>query len=184
MIELLLVISIICILSALLLPALRDAREKGKTIACAGSNLKQINAVLMFYIQDYSECFPPHSATGYESWFGIFDTNYTMSRNMYHCPSHNSFAWSYTGISYGYNYRALSWPAAVTWTRLTQLTRPPEVITFADAGVDFVIAPDGYSGTNHRVSTRHNGGPNVLFADGHVAWFKFNTVDKSSWWNY
>jgi prepilin-type processing-associated H-X9-DG protein len=138
----------------------------------------------MFYLQDYRECFPPHSATGYNNWYINLDSNYPMQKNIYHCPSHYEFSWSAAGISYGYNYRGLSWPPAVDWVRLTKLLNPLEVIVLADAGVDYVIAPDGYSGTNHKVSVRHSAGSNVLFADGHVAWFKFNDIDKSDWWNY
>jgi len=186
LIELLVVVAIIAILASMLMPALNKAREKAQQVNCI-SNLKQISNVLMFYLQDYDECFPPHSASGHGNWYNIFDNHYSISRNTYHCPSHVDFAWTAGGMSYGYNYNGLSckgsaWPTGKVL--LAQLRQPAQVIVFADAGVDYVIAPHGYAGTNHRVSTRHNEGSNVLFADGHVAWFKFNEIDKSDWWNY
>jgi prepilin-type processing-associated H-X9-DG protein len=52
------VIAVIAILASLLLPALRSAREKSKTIAC-GANQRQIGQCLVFYVTDFNGYFPP-----------------------------------------------------------------------------------------------------------------------------
>ncbi len=62
LIELLVVIAIIAILAALLLPALRNAKNMAKSIAC-GSNLKQLGVAYESYCVDWSGYCPP-AATG------------------------------------------------------------------------------------------------------------------------
>ena len=57
LIELLVVISIIAILAALLLPALKSAKDISKDSVCK-SNLKQVGILTFNYLMDYNEMFP------------------------------------------------------------------------------------------------------------------------------
>lgn len=61
--ELLVVISIIAILASLLLPALRNAKEKGKDIMCK-SNMKQCGFAMQSYIGDSDGILVLSSYTG------------------------------------------------------------------------------------------------------------------------
>ncbi|HRR06286.1 MAG TPA: DUF1559 domain-containing protein [Victivallales bacterium] len=57
LIELLVVIAIIAILAALLLPAIKRAKENARTINCS-SNLKNIGQAVCMYTQDYNGYMP------------------------------------------------------------------------------------------------------------------------------
>jgi prepilin-type N-terminal cleavage/methylation domain-containing protein/prepilin-type processing-associated H-X9-DG protein len=57
LIELLVVVGVIGILGALLLPALSQAKEKGKSIRCI-SNLRQLGIGAMLYVDDHEDALP------------------------------------------------------------------------------------------------------------------------------
>jgi len=59
LIELLVVIAIIAILAALLLPALRNAKESSRSAVCM-SSLRQVNVALTMYVEDYRGYLPPY----------------------------------------------------------------------------------------------------------------------------
>jgi prepilin-type processing-associated H-X9-DG protein/prepilin-type N-terminal cleavage/methylation domain-containing protein len=82
LIELLIVIAIIAILASLLLPALKQARESGKKIRCAG-NMKQVSVGLYQYVSDFNGYLSPASvpgSTGYSNtWTWLLKDYFNMT---------------------------------------------------------------------------------------------------------
>lgn len=93
LIELLLVIAIISMLSSMLLPALRNAKERAKEIQCMG-NLKQSNLAVMQYRGDYNDWFwSPNASTVSDGTLTAYwsaklrNDGYITSWNVVRCPS-------------------------------------------------------------------------------------------------
>lgn len=106
LIELLVVIAIIAILAAMLLPALKTAREAGRRAACK-SNLKQIGMALMMYYQDRGSY--PDSTHGSRTyplfswgnpdylvfWGKLLKYDYLNDPHIFYCPSQRAAGYTY-----------------------------------------------------------------------------------------
>ena len=91
LIELLVVIAIIAILASMLMPALQQARERGRAASCL-SNCKQIGNAIMLYVDANDAMIPQHSVTnpanGKVSWGAILWNNKLVPNNkLFYCPT-------------------------------------------------------------------------------------------------
>ena len=197
LIELLVVIAIIAILAALLMPSLRAARDKAKSIQCM-NNLRQIGTGMALYAQEndgylvYHNCWPVnvdrYIVQSGKPLLVIGDTlGYSYAR-IWSCPNNlaplvkesSSGALGYKNceVSYGANRDLIRTSADAT---TTPLVSPIRVDAVTDPGKKMIVFDDS-GGTNGGaiygnpvpidvyVGFPHSGGNNLLFVDFHVQW--------------
>lgn len=147
LIELLVVVTIIAILAAMLLPALRNARDSAKQASCA-NQLKQISLMLLMYAGEHENYFPKTYDPSTNSWgtvlywAGYIKTNaLAASQNptdrTLHCPA-STVKWS--GYSdwlrghYGLNVHIAGGSTTIAGTPLPSVVSPASKILLLDSG--------------------------------------------------
>ncbi|HLH52034.1 MAG TPA: type II secretion system protein [Verrucomicrobiae bacterium] len=160
LIELLIVIAIIAVLTAVMLPALNRAKEKARSNSCKNL-LRQIGLGLQMYVLDNS-CYPPMAEPGstalcFDRIYPYYPVGWTNAS--WNCPtytaangliSRDSVATNSDGISYSYNWKGMAtgWSGSPRWVSQLQLglghlpkdrekepevVRPSEMYCVADA---------------------------------------------------
>ena len=114
LLELLVCVAVLCLLAAMLLPALAKAKGKAQQIKCA-SNLKQQAVALRIYIDDSGGYYPTYGLRGFKRddmfWDGKLAQ--TCGTEVFRCPTRpwnctSNWNWTFNGVaypnrSYGYN---------------------------------------------------------------------------------
>jgi len=181
---------------------LSKARDKAKSTGCQ-NKLKQIMSGVLFYVNDYNDCFP----SPYYNWYSLlYGKNYLGlttvagwvmdNAKLLQCPSDvNPGQVTTSGLtknvltSYAYNYVSIS-NGVTSAFKISRCNSPSKFLIYVDGGrsdsgmyttnplIDpYSLTPGAatYSGGS---SIRHNGNSNVAFADGSVRSYSKARIDN------
>ena len=187
LIELLVVIAIIAILAAMLMPALQQARERGRTTDCS-NKISTLSKANLLYAADYADFFAPlygnfadkvfHWGDGDKTrglltpYVGIHQPKVFIGRSdkngmsKFACGGFKEDP-AKTRYCYGYNSRISSEKTDWTIRKTTRYRRPTLTMLFCDVdSINGASATYDNSADNQPLY-RHNNMANFGFADGH-----------------
>jgi prepilin-type N-terminal cleavage/methylation domain-containing protein/prepilin-type processing-associated H-X9-DG protein len=206
--ELLVVLAVMASLAALLFPVLVRARDLACRTTCL-SNLHQIAAAHLIYLQDWDERFPawreegppqveslrgqPPRADAY--WTELLQP-YLHDTAVFHDPGFSSPSVSGPGVKLA-DYALLTWGPDGEGTMQSPYWRwpgPPLTLAQVIRPAETFTVMDGYTTTERTEAwhlIRHGQGMNVAFADGHARWLLPDEVQRLDtdgrgfyWWHY
>lgn len=202
LVELLIVIAIIAILAGMLLPALRSAMEKGRSISCI-NNLKQANLDLVMYAQSCNDLIPLSKVmtNGWE-WAGELYNSKDDGEDREKLPKHVFCSKAELPISgvrtavLTYSGRGIDYGAYETLFGRPRVVTPEGGTLLSIKGLKqnisryFLLSDSvSYAGTDRRTTGAyamnntdsgvhfvHQNRANMLFADGHAATLDYYNV--------
>lgn len=167
LIELLVVIAIIAILASLLLPALNQARERGKSAACSG-NVKSLGQVTGFYVQESRDFLPACSPVDTNSWPQQLKRNQsTLTNKIFLCPAvakrnswvqdNNSFWTGGGGVNpqqseYGFNLGIANVWGTTTYIKLNKIKNHSRKVFLMDSVTNANLTNPSNTNGNWRIS--------------------------------
>ena len=203
LIELLVVLAIIALLAAILLPVLTDAEDAARRDSCQ-SNLQQLAAGTLLYIQDYSGHYPIQPQDGIANWaestaapnWARSVQRYIKGQRIQRCPSSVKNSACRAGCQMRVD--SVSYPISYFGNGLmfqsgtidSAITRASHTELFECGGQSWNIcwlAPtwDAEYGVWESYVDRswcvHDGGTNLAYADGHVAWIGYKDLSSNLW---
>ena len=133
LIELLIVIAIIAILAGLLLPALNQARESGRSASCM-NNLKSITGTALLYAGDNHDFMPPASGNAGDGSTWVCPREPWISSDFVHC------FWVYTTSRYA----GEQWTGGQAPAKIYQCPSEPDEIYRHTNHPDIPVSNYGY----------------------------------------
>jgi prepilin-type N-terminal cleavage/methylation domain-containing protein len=183
LIELLVVVSIIAVLAAMLLSAMRKGKARGDNAKCV-NNLRQLGTAMISYADENDEhLIPAVNSWNWAYWIGAGTGGFGLN-NGYHipdrypkmalCPTNRlAVAADYAPVKYGVNIEIspLSVPAVEPSVRLSRCLFPQRTITIMDASAntsDPAVSRSAFADVGS-AGYWHNGNrANLVALDGHA----------------
>jgi len=208
LIELLVVIAIIAILAAMLLPSLQKARAKAMQSTCL-SRVKQLTLGLHMYADDNANQFmrvvpiagmPRGSQNDNVNWWRFYLHPYIMDWNIFLCPMGQRTAANAADSRHQFH-RTYGYNTALANRVMVSIKNIATILAISDAshwnangcsgGRSAAWAslhnrpPGNPCGANNslnwvNMTTRHSGGSNVGYGDGHVGWMSGRSIHSNS----
>ncbi len=195
LIELLVVIAIIAILASILFPVFAQAREKARQASCL-SNQRQLGMGFLQYFQDSDEMFP--HVKGDSPWITTLQP-YIKSQSLLRCADDDSAFWDDTAKPRATSYTLNGYLApgnskdtqGGNFPEIASIQRPASLIFLAESTKTFggnyfhahIWNPPA---TGHWIAatsrpddidtSRHSGGFNTTYLDGHAKWARWDQV--------
>jgi len=197
LVELVVVVGIIALLTAILLPAMSHARETARRTACL-SNLRQVHLAFCFYAQSNQDRVPIGYRGGNRQWdsmissstahrlvlYGLlYQSGYMKDPRIFYCPSEidpqsqlNSATNPWPPVTSKQIYAGYAGRAETLLPDDLSTIAPgvmPKLINFENKATlaDLFHMPC-------RLDTRHKDGINVLYGDGSAHWVPRTNFDN------
>ncbi len=192
LVELLVIISIIAVLTAILLPVIVKARGTARRSVCQ-SNMRQLALAFTMYAADHEETYPCNGDkylwTG-RKWRAVIDP-YLQNRMIYWCPGDTASRNSYDSTSYAYMQAfyhnaadfALPVPAGKIGPSHTCNTPPiPQGLAQVKYPAQKIILYEWYANHDGSLFTmwQPQGLHGAAFVDGHVQMVRQNDLRNSA----
>jgi hypothetical protein len=201
--ELLVLVPVVAVLTTMLFALSNDAKQQLQAAACLG-NMRLWGQGLMLYANDYDDYFPYHGTSvsslcdgpNTNAWFNVVPRYIgqkplcdvylagtpptPLTKSIWICPSATNITVRPTPTNPYFMYSMnLCWHErghSFVGFRRNRMTSPVNIILFCEEPEDNYSLVDGQYDT----VTRHFGGSNFVFGDGHADWIAFTNFCRAS----